>query len=76
MFVIKEIVTQSGSSCNFCQKGELKENRVGLNFPYEEIIRFSRSKDDGISPAICRECLDELYEKAKKEFADLKNETQ
>lgn len=72
MFVIKEIVSQTGSSCNFCQKGELRKDGMGLNFPYEKILRFSRSKNDGMAPAICKECLDELYETAKKEFAEKK----
>ena len=29
MFVIKEIVIQNESSCNFCQKGELKKIEWG-----------------------------------------------
>lgn len=70
MEVRKENVRRDLTSCNFCQKGELKSNRnqIGLVYPYENVVTFSRGKGDGLCACICEECLEELYRKAKIEF--------
>ena len=67
MRVKKQSVTRDYLSCNFCNKGVLKTDAHGLSFPYDAVVEFSRDTG-GNTPAICEECLDELYLKAKAEF--------
>ena len=49
-------------SCNFCDKGELKKSGIGLIYPYEYVFEFQR-EGNGLRPSICKDCLDELYNK-------------
>lgn len=64
-----ENVFQDGCSCSFCNKGKLRRDGMGLIYPYENVVRFRRSNGSGISPAICEDCLEELYKKGKDEFS-------
>ncbi|MCK9544584.1 MAG: hypothetical protein M0R03_21395 [Novosphingobium sp.] len=63
--VKKEIVKKDCCSCNFCNKGTLKVNGVGLEYPYEEVYSFTIDRDggSGLLANICKECLKELYTK-------------
>ncbi len=61
-----EQVVRDGTSCNFCQRGILKENAAaGFVYPYDAVLTFKR-ESSGLKPAICESCLDELYTKGKE----------
>ena len=66
--IVKRKTVYDAGSCNFCNRGTLKENADGLLYPYESVIEFCR-EGNGIKPNICKPCLNELIEKASKEFA-------
>lgn len=70
MEIKKENVKQDVVSCNFCQKGALSLDKIRLIYPYENVITFKRS-GSGIKVSMCEDCLKELYEASKKEFANL-----
>lgn len=60
-----EIKNSNRCSCNFCDKGELSNDRKHLIYPYKEVITF-RSEGSGLQASICKECLSELIEKSRK----------
>lgn len=66
MKIIRENVKKDITSCNFCSKGELNFFHNSLIYPYEEVNVFKRSNGNGLSAAICDECLEELYQESKK----------
>jgi len=57
-------VKESGSSCNFCHKGEINPSRQGLIYPYDYVYEFGRT-GGGLRPCICEECLQELIKLTK-----------
>lgn len=62
----KEIVSKDYTSCNFCDRGELSKSKMGLVYPYEEVVTVCRESGRGMKMAICQECLSELVDKTKK----------
>ena len=63
MDVRKQDLKKSSASCNFCKKGELTKNGMGIVYPYETVYTF-RGETSGLVASICEECLEELYTKA------------
>ena len=61
----KELVNKDYTSCNFCNRGELSKARVGLVYPYNEVITICR-EGGGIKISICEECLNELNKSVEK----------
>ncbi|NJJ38565.1 hypothetical protein [Paenibacillus apii] len=55
-------VVQQGSehgSCHYCQKGELKEDGMGLKYPYKEMVQLEGTY---LSSNICYECFGKVLE--------------
>lgn len=63
MQVTLENVNKDTISCNFCSRGSLNEYQAGLIYPYENVLTFT--KGNGLKAAICKDCLEELYQKGK-----------
>lgn len=63
---VKKVNTRGmGGSYNFCQRGELNENRINLLYPYETVFCFSGNRS-GLPTNICEDCLKKLNEKVNK----------
>jgi hypothetical protein len=65
MIVQKKHVRKDNESCNFCNRGELNTLGFGLIYPYEYVYLIKR-ETNGLTAAICEDCLKELTEKAGK----------
>lgn len=63
MDVLKQDVWRDNTSCNFCNKGKLSGSGMSLIYPYEVVFKFIRDSGNGLCAAICKDCLNELYEK-------------
>ena len=77
MRIQKLDVRKDNTSCNFCDKGELSNNKYspGLVYPYETVYSFIRDNGNGLSATICEGCLKELF--LKTNLTDkLSDETQ
>ena len=59
-----KVASASGTSCNFCQRGELVDNHMVR--PYDYVFDFTADGSSGLAARICHHCLDELYAKAKQ----------
>lgn len=70
MLVQIESVIKQTTSCNFCNKVQLKESSLGLKYPYENVVTFKR-EGNGLCASICEDCLNELTDKGKKEFSKI-----
>ena len=53
------------AKCNFCNRGTLKDNVVGLHYPYDYVYSFSR-EGNGLLANICEDCLTELKNQTNK----------
>lgn len=62
---VRIALAKAVGSCNFCNRGELNELGLGLNYPYIEVIVFSREIGGGLTPRICADCLDEFFIKTR-----------
>ena len=65
MKVEKENIKYTGSSCNFCNKGEMCKDSIRLIYPYETLYTFQR-EGSGLKAAICEDCLKELFLKTNQ----------
>lgn len=54
---IRKAKIKEEGSCTFCQRGELKLNGMGLDFPYDEII-YIRGNHTVIR--LCQECFNKI----------------
>lgn len=44
-------------SCNYCEKGHLKSDGMGLDFPYKKVIKVTGNT---INTRFCKECFERL----------------
>jgi len=59
-FIMKiEVSDLRNGSCNFCKRGELTEDGVGLIYPYKKVTQISADKY-GVSVRFCDLCLKEV----------------
>jgi len=63
MIVTKSILKIDRGSCNFCNRGRLKDDGHGLEYPYDFVYEFIRSGGNGFKASICEDCLMELTTK-------------
>ncbi|MGE6260892.1 hypothetical protein ACQKCU_23950 [Heyndrickxia sporothermodurans] len=49
-------------SCSYCEKGELKPDGMGLNYPYDEVVEISGKQ---VVSRLCFECVEKLTELKK-----------
>lgn len=57
---IKTVSVKDRGSCNDCSRGKLKEDVVGIDYPYENVFELTLKS---ISVRLCDECLKKLKTK-------------
>ena len=61
MITIERIAVKNMGSCNACRRGELKEDGIGLIYPYEHVYELRIGQPDfSQSIRLCSECIEEL----------------
>ncbi len=65
MKVEKKSVHDDREHCNFCHRGERKDNGFGFSYPYESVFQF-KVCGSGLVATICEECLIELKDKVNQ----------
>lgn len=50
---------QEVGSCSYCEKGELKADGMGLEYPYDEVVEISGKQ---VVSRLCFECVQKLSE--------------
>lgn len=65
MIVERKNVREDNVSCNFCRRGELTPNGMGLTYPYDYVY-FMSPVGSGLTAVICEDCLSELSIKAHR----------
>lgn len=56
---IKRTTIEIEGPCNFCKRGKLATEKVGLDYPYEDVLVLSGT---AISVAFCEDCFNGLKE--------------
>ena len=59
MEVSKHSVVNDNCSCNFCDRGRINLEGMGLVYPYDTVYSFKR-EGSGLLAFICNDCLSEL----------------
>jgi len=57
-------VINDNCSCNFCDRGEINLEGMGLIYPYDAVCSFKR-EGSGLLVFICPDCLEELRNKVE-----------
>ena len=61
-----EISNLRNGSCNFCKRGKLRKNNIGLDYPYDRVFTINQSEGGGgLTANICQECMDILKNKTE-----------